>query len=164
MRHRDFRPLVPGLGRHREVYFVLGYSGIVLSVALASLAMSGGLEGALSGGMVGALVFGAFHVLGRVPYRGREPLGTGDVTIAALLGAMTGFPGVLTALGVGILAGGIGAVLILARSGSRTAYIPYGPALCPVGLFVPSTYAHRLGATAYYRRRERAHNISGALR
>ena len=122
--------------RHREVYFVLGYGGIVLAVALAPLAMSGGFFGALGGGLVGALIFGGFYVLGRLLYRGREPLGTGDVTIAALLGAMTGFPGVLTALGIGILAGGIGAVFILARSGSRTAYMPYGPALCLGGLFV----------------------------
>src|SRR3712207_2661015 len=105
--------------RHREVYFVLGYGGIVLAVALAPLAVDGGLLGALGGGPVGALVFGAFYVLGRLLYRGREPLGTGDVTIAALLGAMTGFPGVLTALGVGILAGGIGAVIIL-RSEEHT--------------------------------------------
>ena len=122
--------------RHREVYFVLGYGGIVLAVALAPLAMSGGPVGALGGGLVGALVFGGFYVLGRLLYRGREPLGTGDITIAALLGAMTGFPGVLTALGIGILAGGIGAVFVLASKGSRTAYMPYGPALCLGGLFV----------------------------
>lgn len=122
--------------RHRQVYFVLGYGGTVLAVALAPLAMSGGLIQAVGGGLVGALVFGAFYLLGRLVYRGRAPLGTGDVTIAALLGAMTGFPGILTALGVGILAGGVGAVIVLASKGSRKAYMPYGPALCLGGLFV----------------------------
>ena len=122
--------------RHREVYFVLGYGGIVLAVALAPLTVSGGLLGALGGGLAGALVFGVFYGLGRLLYRGRAPLGTGDITIAALLGAMTGVPDVFTALGVGILAGGVGAVLVLASKGSRKAYMPYGPALCLGGLFV----------------------------
>ena len=122
--------------RHRQVYFVLGYGGIVLAIALAPLASSGSLLGALGGGLVGALIFGAFYLIGRLLYRGRAPLGTGDITIAALLGAMTGFPGILTALGIGILAGGVGAVLILVTTGSRKAYMPYGPALCLGGLFV----------------------------
>ena len=30
----------------------------------------------------------------------------------------------------------VGAVLVLARNGSRKAYMPYGPALCLGGLFV----------------------------
>jgi leader peptidase (prepilin peptidase) / N-methyltransferase len=122
--------------RHREVYLVMGYGGIVLAVALAPLGLSGGLLSALAGGVVGALVFGAFYLLGRVLYAGRAPLGTGDVTIAALLGAMVGLPNVLAALGVGILAGGVGALLVLARAGSRKAFMPYGPALCLGGLFV----------------------------
>jgi len=122
--------------RHRQVYFILGYGGIALAVALAPLAMSGGVLAALGGGLVGALIFGGFYVLGRMLYRGRAPMGTGDVTIAVLLGAMTGFPDILTALGIGILAGGVGAVLVLLGRGSRKAYMPYGPALCIGGLVV----------------------------
>ena len=44
--------------------------------------------------------------------------------------------GVFTALLVGILAGGIGAVVILAMGGSRQVFMPYGPALCLGGLWV----------------------------
>jgi leader peptidase (prepilin peptidase)/N-methyltransferase len=122
--------------RHREVYLVLGYGGIVLALLAAHFSMSGGLFSAAVGGLIGALGFGGLYLLGRVVYRGGEPLGTGDITIAALLGAMAGFPGVFTALLVGIMAGGLGAVVILTVGGGRKVFMPYGPALCLGGLWV----------------------------
>jgi leader peptidase (prepilin peptidase)/N-methyltransferase len=121
--------------RHRQVYLVLGYGGILLALLVAPLSMSGGLFSAAVGGMVGGLAFGGLYLIGRAVYRGGEPLGGGDVTIAALLGAMAGFPGVLTALLVGIMAGGLGAVVLLALGGSRKVFMPYGPALCLGGLW-----------------------------
>jgi prepilin signal peptidase PulO-like enzyme (type II secretory pathway) len=121
--------------RHREVYLVLGYGGIVLALLAAPLSMSGGLFSAAVGGLIGALGFGGLYLIGRALYRGGEPLGTGDITIATLLGAMAGFPGVFTALMVGIMAGGIGAVTIIAIGGHRKVFMPYGPALCLGGLW-----------------------------
>lgn len=122
--------------RHRQVYLIMGYGGILLALLAAPVSMSGGLLSSAVGGLVGGLAFGGLYMLGRVIYRGGEPLGTGDITIAALLGAMAGFPDVLTALLVGIFAGGIGAVLILTLGGSRKVFMPYGPALCLGGLWV----------------------------
>jgi leader peptidase (prepilin peptidase)/N-methyltransferase len=122
--------------RHRQVYLIMGYGGILLALLAAPMSMSGGLLSSAVGGLVGGLAFGGLYMLGRVIYRGGEPLGTGDITIAALLGAMAGFPDVLTALLVGIFAGGIGAVLILTLGGSRKVFMPYGPALCLGGLWV----------------------------
>ena len=119
--------------RYREVYLVLGYGGIVLAVALSPLSMSGGLGSALLGGAVGTAAFGVLYVVGRLLYGG-EPLGSGDVTIATLLGAMAGFPAVLSALLLGILAGGVGALAVLLRARDRRAVMPYGPALCLGGL------------------------------
>jgi leader peptidase (prepilin peptidase)/N-methyltransferase len=121
--------------RHREVYLILGVGGMVLALAAAPFSMSGGWFSALAGSLIGALSFGGLYGLGRVIYRGGEPLGTGDITIAALLGAMAGFPGVLTALLVGIFAGGIGAAAVLLSSRSRKVFMPYGPALCVGGLW-----------------------------
>lgn len=121
--------------RHREVYLVLGYGGVALALLVAPLSMSGGLYSAAIGGAVGGLAFGGLYILGRILYRGGEPLGTGDITIAVLLGAMAGFPGIFTALLVGIFAGGIGAVALLAVGGSRKVFMPYGPALCLGGLW-----------------------------
>jgi leader peptidase (prepilin peptidase)/N-methyltransferase len=122
--------------RHRQVYLIMGYGGILLALLAAPMSMSGGLLSSAVGGLVGGLAFGGLYMLGRAIYRGGEPLGTGDITIAALLGAMAGFPDVLTALLVGIFAGGIGAVLILTLGGSRKVFMPYGPALCLGGLWV----------------------------
>ena len=121
--------------RHREVYRVLGYGGIVLALRVAPLSMSGGLFSAAVGGTIGGLGFGGLYLIGRAVYRGGEPLGAGDVTIAILLGAMAGFPGVFTALLVGIMAGGIGAVILLALGRGRKVFMPYGPALCLGGLW-----------------------------
>ena len=97
--------------------------------------MSGTWFSAAVGGMIGALGFGGLYFIGRALYRGGEPLGTGDITIAALLGAMAGFPGVFTALLVGIMAGGVCAVAIIAMGGNRKVFMPYGPALCLGGLW-----------------------------
>jgi leader peptidase (prepilin peptidase) / N-methyltransferase len=121
--------------RHREVYLALGFGGIALALLVAPSSMSGTWFSAAVGSMIGLLGFGALYLLGRLIYRGGEPLGAGDITIAALLGAMVGFPGVFTALLVGIFAGGIGAIVILATGGSRKVIMPYGPALCIGGLW-----------------------------
>lgn len=121
--------------RHRQVYLILGYGGVIVALLLSPLSVSGGLLSALVGGLIGALAFGGLYALGRVMYRGGEPLGTGDITIATLLGVMAGYPGILTALLVGIMAGGIGAAIIMVRGQSRKAYMPYGPALCLGGIW-----------------------------
>jgi prepilin signal peptidase PulO-like enzyme (type II secretory pathway) len=122
--------------RHRQVYVVLGYGGVVLALMLSPVSLSGGPVSAALGGMIGGLAFGGLYALGRAIYRGGEPLGTGDITIATLLGVMAGFPGILTALLVGIMAGGVGAVAVLLAGRSRKAFMPYGPALCLGGLWV----------------------------
>jgi leader peptidase (prepilin peptidase)/N-methyltransferase len=121
--------------RHREVYLILGWGGILLALLVAPLSMSGSWFSAAVGGLIGALGFGGLYLIGRALYRGGEPLGTGDITIAALLGAMAGFPGVFTALLVGIMAGGIFAVAIIATGKNRKVFMPYGPALCLGGLW-----------------------------
>ncbi len=121
--------------RHREVYLILGYGGIALALLVAPSSMSGSWFSAAVGSAIGLVAFGGLYLLGRLLYRGGEPLGAGDITIAALLGAMAGFPGVFTALLVGIFAGGIGAIVILASGGSRKVIMPYGPALCVGGLW-----------------------------
>jgi leader peptidase (prepilin peptidase)/N-methyltransferase len=121
--------------RHREVYLLLGFGGIALALLAAPSSMSGSWFSAVVGSAIGGLAFGGLYLLGRLLYRGGEPLGAGDITIAALLGAMAGFPGVFTALLVGIFVGGIGALVILAMGGSRKVIMPYGPALCLGGIW-----------------------------
>ena len=95
---------------------------------------------ALLGGAVG-------FVLMLLPYlltRGRG-MGYGDVKLAALIGLMSGFPLVLVALLVGIIAGGLVAVfLLLSRMvKSRKAAIPYGPFLA-VGAMVALIWGDKI--------------------
>jgi len=86
------------------------------------------------GFVLSALLGGAAgFVLMLLPYlltRGRG-MGYGDVKLAAFIGLMSGFPLVLVALLVGIIAGGLVAVFLLVSRmvKSRKAAIPYGPFL-----------------------------------
>jgi len=117
--------------RHRYVYTIVSYPAILLGLVLSPTLPGVGLASPLIGLAVGGGVFLVLYLLGRLIYRGAEPMGTGDVTIAALVGAMVGFPRVVAALFLGSLASAlIGvAVVILQRRGRRT-FIPYGPGLC----------------------------------
>jgi prepilin signal peptidase PulO-like enzyme (type II secretory pathway) len=58
-------------------------------------------------------------------------MGAGDVKLAALIGLMVGFPRVLWALALGVLAGGVTSILLLLfRLRGLKSYIPYAPFLC----------------------------------
>ena len=60
----------------------------------------------------------------------RGGTGAGDVKLAALLGAMLGFPQIVAGLALGYILGGIAAVVLLVlRIKSRKDPIPFGPAL-----------------------------------
>jgi leader peptidase (prepilin peptidase)/N-methyltransferase len=60
----------------------------------------------------------------------RGGMGFGDVKMAALIGLVTGFPGVFVALFVGIVLGGLVAIfLLLTRMKQRKDPIPFGPFL-----------------------------------
>ena len=71
---------------------------------------------------------GAFLVFLIVAMISPSGMGGGDVKFAAVLGLMVGFPGILIALWVSVVGGGIIAIgLILARRKSRKDSIPFGP-------------------------------------
>ena len=75
----------------------------------------------------------------------RGGTGAGDVKLAALLGAMLGFPQIVAGLALGYILGGIAAVILLAlRIKSRKDPIPLGPAL------VIGTALVVLGGTGVY--------------
>ncbi|MFN8521761.1 MAG: A24 family peptidase [Chloroflexota bacterium] len=116
--------------RYREVYLVVAYGGLLGAFALSIAGVSGGPFSAFCGSLFGALAFGGLFVAGKLVYRGQEPLGSGDITIAAVLGAMAGFPNIIWALAQGMLFGGLGAAYCLISGRNRQAFMPYGPALC----------------------------------
>jgi hypothetical protein len=87
-----------------------------------------------AGAFGGLVAFGLLWLLGRLLYRGRiEAMATGDITIAAMVGA--GAAGCTPqALFLGILLGALIAVGVWVATRSRHATMPYGPGLCLGGL------------------------------
>ncbi|MCO6450398.1 MAG: prepilin peptidase [Caldilineales bacterium] len=77
----------------------------------------------LAGGLFGLTI--GLAIAGRWP----QALGMGDAKLAGLLGLMAGFPGILFALPLGMIAGGLAALVLLlsgrARAGQTFAYAPY---------------------------------------
>jgi prepilin signal peptidase PulO-like enzyme (type II secretory pathway) len=115
--------------RERYVYAAVALVGIVLGVVGSPIVHESPWWSGAAGAVVGWLAFAALYVLGRWLYRGREPLATGDVTIAAMVGAVAG-TSVLNALVLGILASGLAAIGVLIARRSIGALMPYGPGLC----------------------------------
>jgi leader peptidase (prepilin peptidase)/N-methyltransferase len=116
--------------RHRRVYPALCGPGIALGMALTPVT-----TGSAGSGVLGTLAAGGlglfFYGLGRLSYRGREPLGRGDVLLAALVGALVGWERVGTALLTGALLVAVVAIVLLVTRRRRAGdYLPYGAGLC----------------------------------
>jgi len=119
--------------RHRYVYTVVAAIGIGLGVALAWFAHQGEPLDSVKGAAAAFGAFAVLYLLGRLIYRGGEPLARGDLTIAAMVGAIAGAC-TASALVVGILLSGVFAIGMLIARRSRHAFMPYGPGLCIGGL------------------------------
>lgn len=88
---------------------------------------------AFAGMLFGVVICGGLFLLlylaGYVIYR-TEALGFGDVKLAVLIGLLTGWPGVTTALVIAALVGAAVSVLVLGLgSATSRTFIPYGTAL-----------------------------------
>jgi prepilin signal peptidase PulO-like enzyme (type II secretory pathway) len=119
--------------RHRYVYSIVAGIGLVLGIALGWLVHGEEWWLSIVGAAGAGVVFLAIYLLGRLLYRGQEPLARGDITIAAMVGAVAGACTV-SAIFYGVLASGLFAVAVWIARRSRNAYMPYGPGLCLGGL------------------------------
>jgi hypothetical protein len=119
--------------RTRYVYTLVAGIGLALGLGLGWHFHNVEWWWSLAGAGVGTLVFGALYGIGRLVYRGGEPMARGDITIAAMVGAGAAMC-VLNALVYGVLASGIIALGVLVVLRSRHVYMPYGPGLCLGGL------------------------------
>lgn len=116
--------------KYRLVLNVLIYPAVVVALLLHSVPPGRDTLIALLGGAVGLSPF----LLVALVRPGA--IGGGDIKLAALIGLIIGFPQVLLALSLGILAGGITALfLLLTRRWGPRSHIPYAPFLCLGALF-----------------------------
>lgn len=114
---------------YRLVLNRLTYPGIAAAVALSPLLPGVGLYSALLGAGVAFLLFTVIELLGR------GAMGPGDTKLVTLIGAMRGFPAVFNAVLIGVLFGGVAALILLIvfRRGRKETFA-YGPYLAIGGL------------------------------
>lgn len=118
--------------KHRDIYVAVIAAGWL--VALAGSLVLPGID--LINALIGAGVAGGFflvaYIAARLMFRHiEEPLGSGDVLLALMMGLMLGFPNVVGALVVGpLIAGAVAAVLLVTRKSSMGDFMPYGVSLC----------------------------------
>jgi prepilin signal peptidase PulO-like enzyme (type II secretory pathway) len=90
----------------------------------------GGMASALMGGFVGFVFMILPYLIAKAHYKA-EGIGQGDIYLAVLIGLATGFPLVLLALIIGVILGGVTAIVLIAlRRKKRKDAIPFGPFLC----------------------------------
>ena len=108
--------------RRRVLRNRLVYPALVLAIAVSGAWPDRGVVEALTGGL------GALTVAIAIRGLSGGGLGGGDVKMVALVGAVVGYPGVLSAGFWAALAGGVtAAVLLVTRRAGRGDRVPYGP-------------------------------------
>jgi leader peptidase (prepilin peptidase)/N-methyltransferase len=121
--------------RHRFIYTIMTLPGLLGALWLTPVLTDVSVGATAAGIVVGASIFGLFYLVGHWVYPSREALGKGDIEVAALAGAMVGFPRIVVALFLGSVVNAVIILLLLAsRRRSRRDFVPYAPGLC-VGIF-----------------------------
>ena len=121
----------------RLILDIVVYPAMVLALIFSSFWNgfgewpSPGILNALLGGAVGFGFMGSAYLIALWRYRSvGGGMGLGDVTLAGLIGMVTGFPLVFVALLLGILSGGVVAIsLLIVRLRRGKDPIPFGPFL-----------------------------------
>lgn len=131
---------------HRLILNVVIYPAMGLAIVGSLFQSRPGLASALAGGITGFLFFAVIFMVGALLLRasGRgsagPALGAGDVKLAAFVGLIAGWPGVMSALVIGVGLGGVAALATLIWQVVRRTYrplasaLPYGPYLAAGGL------------------------------
>jgi leader peptidase (prepilin peptidase)/N-methyltransferase len=116
--------------RHRIIPNRLLYPFFLVSVAYLAVARLAGAPLDLADSAIGCLGYGGGLLL--VALISPRGMGMGDVKLAGLVGLVLGALGgryVVVAAGVGILVGGVAAVVALVAGRSRKSGLPYGPSI-----------------------------------
>ena len=128
---------------HRLILHPVSIVGAILGLVVGTMAH--GITATLLGGLAGLVIMGFLYFIGALfaKYRARklgkddeeEALGFGDVILAGILGLMLGWPFIWFGLLLGILAGGLISLIIIAyllvskKYQTMSFFIAYGPYL-----------------------------------
>lgn len=111
---------------HHLILDIITYPTAAALVGVALLLDRKALAGMAVGAVVGGGLFLLLYGLGFLLYR-VEALGFGDVKLAALIGMVVGWPGIMGALGMGALFGFAVCVALLGLGRvTRDTYVPFG--------------------------------------
>jgi len=125
------------------------FPAIIIAALFSPLWFGPGWYLALVGGAIGLGFFWLAVVVGN-RIIGPGAMSEGDVTLATFVGLITGFPGIITALVLTIIAGAIiSFMLLLTRRVSLRSGIPYGPFIC-VGGFLTMLYGQQIMARFFW--------------
>jgi leader peptidase (prepilin peptidase)/N-methyltransferase len=116
--------------RHRKIPNRLVYPALLVSAAWVVVADLAGSEMSATSAALGFLAYGLGLLI--VAFISPRGMGMGDVKLAALVGLVLGSLGldhVAVAAGLGILFGGVGAIVALLAGATRKTPIPFGPYL-----------------------------------
>jgi len=114
---------------HRIIPDVISLPGIPLGFAASFLLASPGVAGSaigilFGGGLLLAIAVG-YHLI-----TGSEGMGGGDIKLLAMIGAFTGWKGVIVTLLLGSFIGALVGVVVIAAKGKGSRFkIPFGPFL-----------------------------------
>jgi leader peptidase (prepilin peptidase)/N-methyltransferase len=136
--------------RHKIIPNRLVYPAVLVAAAYLVVARVAGGPIDLPDALIGFLAYGGGLLL--VAMISPRGMGMGDVKLAALVGLVLGALGIRfvgVAAGVGILVGGVGAIVALLFGATRKTGLPYGPAIA-VGAAVAVFAGDRI-ADAYLR-------------
>jgi leader peptidase (prepilin peptidase)/N-methyltransferase len=136
--------------RHRIIPNRLVYPAILISAVYLAAARLADAPVDLADAAIGFLAYGGGLLV--VAFIAPRGMGMGDVKLAALVGLVLGALGgryVAVAAGVGILVGGVAAIVALLLGASRKSGIPYGPSIA-VGAMAAALAGDQI-ADAYLR-------------
>ncbi len=120
---------------HMIIPDIITVPGTFLGIALSPLIPDSffrlerlGMMNSLTGAVTGFLLFFIIAILGSWVFR-KEAMGGGDVKLMAMVGAFTGWKGVIFTTFAGSLIGSIVGIAIIVRGKNKDTIIPFGPYL-----------------------------------
>jgi leader peptidase (prepilin peptidase)/N-methyltransferase len=112
--------------QHHLIFMLTIWPGILLALAFSLLTSTSQLLSSIIAGLAAAAVFLLLYLFAILIYK-RRALGLGDVFLAGLIGTMVGLPFIAQTIFLGMLAGALGGLFLIAiKVRTRKDYIPYG--------------------------------------